>query len=93
VYRARHTFLGRQVAIKTVSARAAEPKANLRLVREGKEKSQAVGYLNDGTMVVVNDAAQCIGQQAQVQVGSLRQTGAGVIIFAELLEPVHTKAA
>ena len=66
---------------------------NLRLVREGKEKSQAVGYLNDGTMVVVNDASQRIGQQAQVQVSSVRQTGAGVIIFAELHDPVQIKAA
>ena len=66
---------------------------NLRLVREGKEKSQAVGYLHDGTMVVVNDASQRIGQQAQVQVSSVRQTGAGVIIFAELHDPVQSKAA
>ena len=66
---------------------------NLRLVREGKEKSQAIGYLADGTMVVVNDASQHIGQQAQVQVSSVRQTGAGVIVFAELSDPVHSKAA
>ncbi len=66
---------------------------NLRLVREGKEKSQAVGYLADGTMVVVNDASQRVGQQAQVQVSSVRQTGAGVIVFAELFDPVQSKAA
>jgi uncharacterized protein YacL len=53
-------------------------------VREGKEKGQAVGYLADGTMVVVNHAQQLIGQQADVQVLSLHQTGAGVIVFAEL---------
>ncbi len=66
---------------------------NLKLVREGKEKGQAVGYLTDGTMVVVNEAARCIGQQAQVLVSTLRQTGAGVIVFAELAEQVHSKAA
>ncbi|MBI5383384.1 MAG: TRAM domain-containing protein [Verrucomicrobia bacterium] len=57
---------------------------NLRLVREGKEKGQGVGYLSDGTMVVVNQAQSLIGQQAQVQVTSLVQTGAGVIVFAEV---------
>ena len=44
----------------------------------------SIGYLNDGTMVVINGAQTVIGQQAQVQVQSLLQTGAGVIIFAEL---------
>jgi uncharacterized protein YacL len=57
---------------------------SLRLVREGKEKDQAVGYLGDGTMVVVNQARGLIGQQAQVQVLNLVQTGAGVIVFADL---------
>ena len=57
---------------------------NLRIVREGKDKGQGVGYLGDGTMVVVNQAQPLIGQQARVQVASLLQTGAGVIIFAEL---------
>jgi uncharacterized protein YacL len=57
---------------------------NLKLVREGKDKGQGVGYLNDGTMVVVNQGQARIGQQVEVQVQSLIQTGAGVIIFAEI---------
>jgi uncharacterized protein YacL len=57
---------------------------HLRIVREGKDKGQGVGYLNDGTMVVVNHAQHLIGQQADIQVQSLLQTGAGVIVFAEL---------
>jgi uncharacterized protein YacL len=56
----------------------------LRIVREGKDKGQGVGYLNDGTMVVVNNGHAMIGQQAEVQVQSLLQTGAGVIVFAEI---------
>lgn len=56
----------------------------LRLVREGKDKGQGVGYLNDGTMVVVNHAASLVGRQVDVEVQSLLQTGAGVIVFAEL---------
>ena len=56
----------------------------LRLVREGKDKGQAVGYLSDGTMVVVNHAAPMIGQQIEVQVQSTLQTGAGIIVFADI---------
>jgi len=69
----------------------------LRLMREGKERDQALAYLNDGTMVVVNRAQPLIGQVVQVQVSSLRQTGAGVIIFAEVKDtgdtPVVSEAA
>jgi uncharacterized protein YacL len=57
---------------------------SLRIVREGKDKGQGVGYLPDGTMVVVNNGQSAVGQQVQVQVHSLLQTGAGVIVFSEL---------
>lgn len=57
---------------------------NLKIVREGKDKGQGVGYLNDGTMVVVNQAQALVGQQIEVMVQSLVRTGAGVIIFAEV---------
>jgi uncharacterized protein YacL len=59
----------------------------LRVVREGKDKGQGVGYLNDGTMVVINNAQSLIGQQVNVKVLSLLQTGAGVIVFAEVKTP------
>src|SRR5882757_7534763 len=39
---------------------------HLRIVREGKDKGQGIGYLNDGTMVVVNQAQNLIGQQIDV---------------------------
>jgi uncharacterized protein YacL len=57
---------------------------NLRIVREGKDKGQGVGYLPDGTMVVVNQASHMVGNQVEVQVISLLQTGAGVIVFADV---------
>src|SRR5664279_4212780 len=57
----------------------------LKIVREGKDKGQGLGYLPDGTMVVVTNGQSHIGQQAEVIVQSLLQTGAGVIVFAELL--------
>jgi uncharacterized protein YacL len=61
---------------------------SLRIVREGKDKGQGVGYLPDGTMVVVNNAQSAIGHQAEVQVQSLLQTGAGIIVFADLKQPL-----
>ena len=61
---------------------------NLRIVREGKDKGQGVGYLPDGTMVVVNNAQSAIGQQVEVQVQSLLQTGAGIIVFADYKQPL-----
>jgi len=57
---------------------------SLRIVREGKDKGQGVGYMPDGTMVVVNNGSGAVGHQADVQIQSLLQTGAGVIVFAEL---------
>ena len=57
---------------------------SLRIVREGKDKGQGVGYLPDGTMVVVNHAQTCVGQQVEAEVQSSLQTGAGVIVFADL---------
>jgi uncharacterized protein YacL len=60
----------------------------LKIVREGKDKGQGVGYMPDGTMVVVNKAQSHIGQQVEVEVQSLLQTGAGIIVFADLKTPV-----
>jgi uncharacterized protein YacL len=55
------------------------------LVRVGKEDHQAVGYLPDGTMIVVNHAVSRMGQTTDVTVVSTLQTGGGFLIFAELL--------
>src|ERR1022692_1711335 len=57
---------------------------SLKIAREGRDKGQGLGYLPDGTMVVVNNAQSQIGQQVDAQVQSTLQTGAGVIIFADL---------
>src|SRR3954469_12112398 len=62
----------------------------LRIAREGKDKGQGVGYMNDGTMVVVNQASNMIGQQIEVQVQSTLQTGAGVIVFADVRRTADT---
>ena len=56
----------------------------LNLVREGRDSHQAVGYLPDGTMIVVNHARQQIGSVAKVIISSALQTAGGRLIFAEL---------
>jgi uncharacterized protein YacL len=53
-------------------------------VKEGREAHQAVGYLADGTMIVVNNARPLLGKVATVVVSSALQTGAGRLIFAEV---------
>ncbi|MCK9572192.1 MAG: PIN domain nuclease [Candidatus Omnitrophica bacterium] len=56
----------------------------LKLVKEGKEHNQAIGYLDDGTMVVVEDARKLLGQEVRVSVTSVLQTQAGRMIFTKL---------
>jgi uncharacterized protein YacL len=63
---------------------AAGDQLELNLVKEGRESHQAVGYLPDGTMIVVNHARPLLGKVATVVVSSALQTGAGRLVFAEL---------
>ncbi len=51
-------------------------------IREGKEERQALAYLDDGTMIVVEDGRQYIGMDIRVTVTSVLQTSAGRMIFA-----------
>ncbi len=62
----------------------------VRLVKDGREHGQGVGYLDDGTMVVVEDAAEHIGGQVEVQVRNVLQTTTGRMIFANLDAPAHS---
>jgi uncharacterized protein YacL len=56
----------------------------LKLVKKGKESHQAVGFLNDGTMVVVSQAANFVGKEKQVVVTSIIQKQSGKIVFGKL---------
>jgi uncharacterized protein YacL len=56
----------------------------LKILKGGKEPLQGVGYLQDGTMVVVEDGKPLMGQSVQVVVTSALQTSAGRMIFAKL---------
>jgi len=56
------------------------------VVKEGKEAAQGVGYLDDGTMVVIDHGKRFIGQKVDVTVTTVLQTAAGRMIFARLPE-------
>jgi uncharacterized protein YacL len=55
---------------------------DLKILKEGKEPSQGIGYLEDGTMVVVEDGSSYVGGEVRVVVTSALQTSAGRMIFA-----------
>ena len=54
------------------------------LVKQGKDNSQAVAYLDDGTMIVVEDGRRMIGKTTDINVTSVLQTSAGRMIFGRL---------
>jgi uncharacterized protein YacL len=56
----------------------------VKLVKEGKDSGQGVGYLSDGTMIVVNMGKPHLGQVVQAEVASILQTPAGRMVFADL---------
>ena len=56
------------------------------ILKEGKEYNQGVAYLDDGTMVVVDNARRMIGKNADIAVTSVLQTTAGKMIFGRLCE-------
>ncbi|MEW6008977.1 MAG: PIN domain nuclease [Candidatus Omnitrophota bacterium] len=56
----------------------------LKLIKEGKEHNQAVAYLDDGTMVVVEDSRNLINHSVKVVVTSVLQTQAGRMVFAKI---------
>jgi len=57
---------------------------HLRISKEGRDKGQGVGYLPDGTMVVVNGAQSLVGREVEARVKSTIQTGSGLMVFADL---------
>jgi uncharacterized protein YacL len=95
--------LGKVATVRSVSvlnlndlARALQPETRvgdtfeLSLVKPGKDKHQAVGFLPNGAMIVVNQAAQHLGETVPVVVSGMMQTSGGRLIFAELLAESHS---
>ncbi|MDD5439738.1 MAG: TRAM domain-containing protein [Candidatus Omnitrophica bacterium] len=56
----------------------------IRITKEGKEHNQGIAYLDDGTMIVVDNARHLIGQTVSATVASVLQTSAGRMVFAGL---------
>ncbi|HEX8748081.1 MAG TPA: PIN domain-containing protein [Pyrinomonadaceae bacterium] len=63
------------------------------ILKEGKEYNQGVAYLDDGTMVVVDNARKLIGRNADIAVTSVLQTTAGKMIFGRLWEEANEQSA
>jgi len=64
----------------------------LKIRKEGKEPSQGIGYLDDGTMVVVESGSDYVGDEVRVIVTSSLQTSAGRMIFARTQESASSLA-
>ncbi|HDS09086.1 MAG TPA: PIN domain-containing protein [Firmicutes bacterium] len=60
----------------------------VRVIKEGKEPGQGVAYLDDGTMVIVDNGINYISHNAQVEVTSVLQTTAGRMIFSSMKEVI-----
>ena len=63
------------------------------ILKEGKEYNQGVAYLDDGTMVVVDNARKMIGKTIDVVVTSVLQTTAGKMIFGRFIDPATAAQA
>lgn len=84
--------------VKTIAlnhlATALKPQANsgecltVKIQRYGKEAHQGIGYLDDGTMVVINGGADYIGESIKTQVLSVKHTSSGRIIFTNAIDGV-----
>jgi uncharacterized protein YacL len=71
-------------ALKPIVLPGEEMKVHL--IKEGKDSNQAIGYLDDGTMVVVENGRRRINEEVEVTVTSVLQTTAGRMIFTRLKE-------
>lgn len=65
-------------------------RTRLTLIKEGRERGQAVGYLDDGTMVVVERASVSMGKEVEAEITSVLQTATGRMLFARLAEEGST---
>ncbi len=68
-------------------------RATVKLISTGSGKNQAVGYLKDGTMVVVERAERYIGTEVEVEFERLNQTAAGTMMFAKLVAKPNSNPA
>jgi uncharacterized protein YacL len=55
----------------------------IQVIKEGKDENQGIGYLEDGTMVVIENGGTLVGKEVRVNVTSIIQTAAGKMIFTK----------
>lgn len=67
-------------------------KLNIKIVQKGSNANQGVGYLDDGTMIVVEGAARYAGKIVEVTVTRMHQTVAGKMVFGQINEPNRSTA-
>ena len=72
------------LAIATRSEFVPGEKVKIKVLEKGSNKGQGVGHLADGTMVVVDNAANKVGREVQVELIKFYETPAGKMIFARL---------
>ena len=58
----------------------------MQLIKPGREPGQGVGYLDDGTMVVVDQGRRLVGQEVAVRITSVVTTANGRLVFAHLVD-------
>lgn len=66
---------------------------SVRIIKEGEQDGQGVGYMDDGTMIVVENAGQSVGEDVRAEVTSSMQTAAGRLIFARNVEVLSRSAS
>jgi len=64
---------------------------NVKIIQKGSNQSQGVGYLDDGTMIVVDNGSRSIGKIEEVEIVRSIQTVAGKMLFAQLIDAIPSK--
>lgn len=65
---------------------------NIKIVQKGSNRDQGVGYLDDGTMIVIEGGARYVGREVPVNVTRMHQTVAGKMVFGQIREPRQSGA-
>ena len=65
----------------------------VKIIREGREYDQGIGYLGDGTMIVVEGGKGLVGREVQVEVTSVLQSSSGKMIFTKAAHDTSSKSA
>ena len=63
---------------------------NIKIIQKGSNRDQGVGYLDDGTMIVIEGGAKYVGREMPVSVTRMHQTVAGKMVFGQVKEPRNT---